>query len=135
MANLLDPCSVAAATNGEEGNACPQSGDAPPGIVGEERRGVAAASGKLASGRRREDAEETGMDSKRRRESASGSGACGAKMEEPAKSGKGEKRRATKTVIGTRERRTQGEPVVKGEAGGGEGGGAGRGRERARALY
>ena len=37
-------------------------------------------------------------------------------MEEPAKPGKGEKKRATKTVIGTRERRTQGEPVVEGEA-------------------
>ena len=37
-------------------------------------------------------------------------------MEEPAKSGKGEKKRAAKTVIGTRERRTQGEPVMEGEA-------------------
>ena len=36
-------------------------------------------------------------------------------MEEPAKSGKSEKKRAAKTVIGTRERRTQGEPVVEGE--------------------
>ena len=36
-------------------------------------------------------------------------------MEEPAKPGRGEKKRATKTVIGTRERRTQGEPVVEGE--------------------
>ena len=37
-------------------------------------------------------------------------------MEEPAKSGKGVKKRAAKTMIGTRERRTQGEPVVEGEA-------------------
>ena len=73
--------------NGEEGNACPRTGDA-PGIVGEGRRGVKAAGGKLASGRRREDAVETGMDSKRRRDSISGSGArrsfaFGATMEEP----------------------------------------------------
>ena len=37
-------------------------------------------------------------------------------MEEPKKSRKSGKRRAAKTVIGTRERQTQGEPVVEGEA-------------------
>ena len=37
-------------------------------------------------------------------------------MEEPVKSGKGAKKRAAKTVIGTRERRTQDEPVVERDA-------------------
>ena len=37
-------------------------------------------------------------------------------MEEPTKSRKGAKKRAAKAVIGTRERRTQDEPVVEGEA-------------------
>ena len=85
---------------------------------------------KLASGRRREDAEETGMDSKRRRESTSGSGAwrgfaCGAKIEEPKKPGKSGKNRAAKAVLARLahaaarhrarepERRTRGEPVAE----------------------
>ena len=55
---------AAAATNGEEGNTCPRTGDG-PGIVGEGRRDAEAAGGKLASGKRREDVGETGMDSKR----------------------------------------------------------------------
>ena len=91
------------------------------GIVGEGRRGAEAACRMLASERRREEVEGTDMDSKRRRETTSGSGAwrgfaCGTKMEEPKKSRKSGKRRAAKTVIGTREKHTQGEPVVEGMA-------------------
>ena len=43
-----------------EGNARPRTDDA-PGIVGEERRDIEAAGGKLASGRRREEVVETGV--------------------------------------------------------------------------
>ena len=37
-------------------------------------------------------------------------------MEEPKKSGKSGKKRVAKAVIGTRERRAQGEPMMEGEA-------------------